>query len=187
LARTYASLKKYAGSLALSSKAHLYLREARSVFASSGLISEDFYPVTLDDVAVVEHELNADDLRTKMDWYALNGGQLGPAGPAESTKPFKKPLFFDVAFNYVELPMENLIARSTAASKTAATPAPPEIQPPVVKLTPAPGEPSGETRKDREKRSTKVEEAPPPETKVKIVQSSSLGLGGILGGWWGRK
>ncbi|KAF9512366.1 hypothetical protein BS47DRAFT_1376987 [Hydnum rufescens UP504] len=151
LARTYASLKKYAESLALSSKAHLYLREARSIFASSGPISEDFYPVTLDDVA---------------------------AAPLDQ-RSHSKSRFLRRAFNYVELPMENLIARSTAASKTAATPAPAEIQSPVVKSTPAPGEPSGETRKDREKRSTKVEEAPPPETKVKIVQSSSLGLGGI--------
>ena len=184
MARTYGGLQKFAESLALSSKAHLYLREAQSIFASSSPISEDFYPVTLDDVAAVEHELNTDDLRTKMEWYTFNGGQISAAGPDGTTKPFKKPLFFDVAFNYVELPMDNLIARSTAGVKTP-TPAPPAIQPTVVKSTPTPAEPSSDPRKEREKRSTKVEEAPPPE--VKIVQTSSLGLGGILGGWWGRK
>lgn len=140
--------------------------------------------MTLDDITAVERELNADDLRTKMEWYAFNGGQLMTVGPDGTTKPFKKPLFFDVAFNYVELPMDNLIARSSAGVKTP-TPAPPAARPSAVKPTSASAEPSSEARKEREKRSTKVEEAPPPE--VKIVQTSSLGLGGILGGWWGRK
>jgi len=117
-----------------------------------------------------------------MDWYAHNGGQLEVDSAGVKAAPHKKPLFFDVAFNYVELPMDRLLAR---ASKGGATPAKPTVAPvPAAKAAAA--EPAGEGRKDREKRSTKVEEEALPE--VKIVQSApSLGLGGILGGWWGRK
>lgn len=123
----------------------------------------------------------------KMEWYAFNGG--APVASAPAGGEHKKPMFYDVAFNYVELPMDKLIARSKAGKAQAAAPLKAQA-PAAASKAMAPQVSAGATATEggrKEKRSTKVEAERPPSPEVKIVQSGGLGLGGILGGWWGRK
>lgn len=183
LSRTYGTLKRYAEALSLTSKAHIYLRESSSILSTSSAPKDEekYYSLTPTDVSNAEVELSKEEVKMKTDWYAFNGGKAIPS--PDSGK--KKPMFYDVAFNYVELPMDKLLARSSNAKPAAPAPAP------VAKATTSQAKPmalqtsTGATAK--EKRATKVEEAPPPVPEPKIVQSGGYGLGGILGGWWGKK
>src|SRR5260370_31095152 len=111
LSRSYAIANKFAETLALMAKVQIYLRETRSNVASADESPEDnFYSVTLDDVTSLESILADDELHTKKEWFAHNGGRI-PSLETENV-PHRKPLFFDVAFNYIELPMDHLRART---------------------------------------------------------------------------
>lgn len=198
LARTYGTLKKYAEALSLTAKAHIYLREARSHLSTSGTEGpkpeEVYYPLSEDDIIHAEEELEKEENKMKMDWYTYNGGLPTTQG-SNGVAGYKKPTFYDVAFNYVELPMDRLQARASggkppptppataAARKSSIPPAPPS---PVASKSMAQQTSTTATGGDN-KRRAKVEDAPPPSPEVKIVQSGGLGLGSILGGWWGRK
>jgi signal recognition particle subunit SRP68 len=195
LSRTYGTLKRYAEALSLTAKGHIYLREARSIISTSVSQQnevkpeETYYHLTLDDVSRAEEELAGEETKMKMDWYAFNGG----AATSAPEGGHKKPMFYDVAFNYVELPLERLEARAAIGQPGAK----PEgnIKPALgaTVTASAPGrsiasQASGATGENgkRQRRATKTEEAPlTPE--VKIVQSSGFGIGGILGSWWGRQ
>lgn len=199
LSRTYGTLKRYAEALALTSKAHIYLRESASILSSSFSESqskpeEAYYTLTPERIAEAETELEKEETKMKMEWYAFNGG-LPTANASKDGQGHKKPMFYDVAFNYVELPMDRLFARSKAGKAQAAASAASVAATSKAQAASKPMAPHvstgagvgviGEGRK--EKRSTKVEAERPPSPEVKIVQSGGLGLGGILGGWWGRK
>jgi len=167
----------------MRTRSALYLSrcEARSNLDSASESPEDnFYSVTLDDITSLESILIDDELHTKKEWFAHNGGRVSSL--ETENVPHRKPLFFDVAFNYVELPMNRLQERSQKTSrKGSAAP---------VSAPDAKGQPAlspGEAKEGgKEKRlATKVEEEVPA---VKIVDSTaSYGISGILGGWWGRK
>ncbi|KAF8330394.1 uncharacterized protein EI90DRAFT_3145774 [Cantharellus anzutake] len=170
LSRAHSSVKKYAETLALTAKAHIYLREMRSHLASSDKPPEDnFYPITLSDIASLKSTLFDDEKGTKSEWFSFDGGRVGL--PGIDQVPHKKPLFFDVAFNYIELPFDRLQARAQKAPLTRA------VAHEVVK------KPTSTEVKEK-RLPTKIEEEPPV---VKIVDSASYSIGGILGGWWGRK
>lgn len=193
LARTYGTLAKYAEALSLTSKVHIYFREARSILSTSASVDspkaeEEYYPLSLDDITHAEEQLEKEETKMKMDWYTLNGGLPTTTSGAAN---HKKPTFYDVAFNYIELPMDRLQARASGNKN----PPPPASAPRKASIPAAP--PSPVTSKGpmqqtatggESKRRAKVEEAPPPPVvEPKIVQSGGLGLGGILGSWWGRK
>src|SRR5260370_35369767 len=174
LSRTYAIANKFDETLALMAKARIYLREARSNLASANGSPEDnFYPVTLEDVTSLESILADDELHTKKEWFAHNGGRI-PSLETENV-PHRKPLFFDVAFNYIELPRDRLQGGTQKASGNAARiPAPVSAKKP----TPSLGE-AKEGRKEK-RLATKVEEEGPP---IKILDSaSSSGLHRIFRG-----
>ena len=192
LSRTYGTLKRYAEALSLTAKAHIYLREARSILSTSDTVQDGvkaekgYCPLTLDDVSRFEEELIKEESTLKLEWYAFNGG----AATSLPQDKHRKPMFYDVAFNYVELPMERLQARARGqvGAKAGVTPkTPPGVttnagRAIAQQTSPVPTAENGK----RERRMTKVEEAP-PTPDVKIVQSGGFGIGGILGGWWGRQ
>lgn len=176
LARTYSYLEKYAEALALTAKAHIYIREAQSLLSTSTADASGSYPVTPTDISTFERELASDELKTKMDWYAYNGGKIDALGKAQPSA-HKKPVFFDVAFNYVELPMDRLLQRAGKA------PAPSAVVAATGSSRP------GTAAEEKEKRSAKLEmEEAKEKEEVKAVETrASSGFSGILGGWWGRK
>ncbi|KAI0638821.1 hypothetical protein C8Q77DRAFT_1077790 [Trametes polyzona] len=176
LAWCYVPLKKYAEALTLTQHASIHLREARSVL--SGTLETDpinaaspaFYPLTLADLDKLEEELALDSTSFKTDWFAYNGGALD----AESSKTHKKPLFFDIALNYISLDMDRLQERAgKAPAKAESAP----IAAPVPQLAP---------EKKTSTSRAKVEEIERAATPEPSAQARG-GLGSLLGGWWGRR
>jgi signal recognition particle subunit SRP68 len=165
LARCYAPVKRYAEALTLVQHANINLRETRSVLSTSDSDpitsgNPSYYPFTNTDFDDLEGNLSTDGLQFKRDWFAYNGGSVNA-----DTKSHKKPLFFDIALNYVQLDMDRLQER--AGKKSA------------VKSTNAKAEPKQIAR-------AKVEEEARPLTPEPQAASSG-GLSSLLGGWWGRK
>lgn len=170
LARCYAPLKKYAEALTLTQHANVHLRESRSILSlvdDSDPISTGtsvFYPLSSADIEHIEKENAADSLSYKTDWFAYNGGQLD-----SDNKTHKKPLFFDIALNYVQLDMDRLQER--AGKKPSAT----QVAPQIVSPTP-----------QKAVAKAKIDEIERPATPEPSAAPRG-GLSNLLGGWWGRK
>ncbi|OJA13896.1 hypothetical protein AZE42_09666 [Rhizopogon vesiculosus] len=161
LAQCYVATKKYAEALSLIQHAAIYLRETRSTLS---LFSEDpvssatpaYYPLTPSDLDSLESTISQDGLTIKNEWFTYNGGSIDA-----DNKTHKKPLFFDIALNYVQLDMDRLQERAGKA------PAPVPVP---VQAVPA---------------KSRLEEVARPETPE--PQPASGGLSSLLGGWWGRR
>lgn len=164
LAQCYVAVKKYAEALTLIQHATLHLRETRSVLAALAGVTtpaDTSYPLALASVDVLDSTLSTAGVDTKNEWFGYNGGAL-----EGDPKTYKKPLFFDIGLNYVQLDMERLLER---AGKAAPAMAKEERE--VISAPP------GKSR---------LEEAVRPETPEPAVPATG-GLGSLLGGWWGRK
>ena len=174
LAWCYAPLKKYAEALSLTQHASIHLRECRSMLAPT--IDTDpindgepaFYPLTLVDLDKLEEELTLDSTSFKNDWFAYNGGSLD----AESSKTHKKPLFFDIALNYINLDMDRLQERAGKVPEQAKAA-------PIAAPVPQAAEKKTQTSR------AKVEEIERAATPEPSTQARG-GLSSLLGGWWGR-
>ncbi|KAG2370361.1 hypothetical protein BDR07DRAFT_1604161 [Suillus spraguei] len=162
LAQCYVAVKKYAEALSLIQHATIYLRETRSTLS---IFSEDpisagspaYYPLTSSDLDVLESTITQDGLTIKNEWFAYNGGSINA-----DNKTYKKPLFFDIALNYVQLDMDRLQERAGKA------PAPPLVP---VQAVPA---------------KSRLEEVARPKTPEPQAPARG-GLSSLLEGWWGRK
>ena len=163
MARAYvpAPFKKYGEALALTQRAHFHIREASTLLSLMGdgqqVVGTEFYPLTQKHLDDLEKSFTEDELRYKTDWFAYNGGVLESEG-----KKVEKPLFFDIALNYVDLDIEKL--RERAGKVSSKSPA----QAPAASVT-----------KSKQEVEKVVEEA-------QEKQATST-LGSLLGGWWGRK
>jgi signal recognition particle subunit SRP68 len=122
--------------------------------------SSCFFPLNDMDIRELEGNLSIDSLQFKRDWFAYNGGSIDA-----DEKTYRKPLFFNIALNYVELDMNRLTER--AGKKPAVVPI--QAQPMLEKKPVA---------------KAKAEELVPaiPEPQA----PSRGGLTSLLGGWWGR-
>ena len=173
LAHCYAPAKRYAEALALVQHARIHLRETRSVLSTIDVdpiaaASAPFFPLSPSaDLDALEGALDADGLRFRTAWFLHNGGALDADAAAH-----KKPLFFDVALNYVQLDMDRLQERAgkKPAVVVVAAPVAVRAQPPPEKKPVA---------------RAKLEEqrAPTPEPTA----PAKGGLSSLLGGWWGRQ
>ena len=175
LAWCYVPSKKYAEALSLTQHASLHLRECRAMLApmaDADAINEDasspFYSLALADLDKLEEEVALDATGFKADWFAHNGGALD----AEAGKAHKKPLFFDIAVNYISLDMDRLQERAGKAPAPAAAPV----------AAPAPQVVEKKTQVQK----AKVEEIERAATPEPSPQARG-GLGSLLGGWWGRR
>jgi signal recognition particle subunit SRP68 len=81
-------------------RAQLYLRETRSVLStldtSVNSATTSFYQITANDCNSLDDEIASASAVLKKDWFAFNGGS-----PSVDNQSYKKPLFFDIALNYV--------------------------------------------------------------------------------------
>jgi signal recognition particle subunit SRP68 len=157
--------------MTLIQHANIHLRETRSTLSLSEadlitISNPSYYALTNDDLDALESDLSTDGLRFKKDWFAYNGGSAD-----HDNNSHKKPLFFDIALNYVQLDMDKLQER--AGKKPAVLVAP--------------------TRRDStaERKQTtraKLEEEIRPETPEPPTTTQARGgLSSLLGGWWGRR
>jgi signal recognition particle subunit SRP68 len=129
-----------------------------------------FYPLVDSDCDTLDEEISRVSSELKRDWFAFNGG-----APTPGNESYKKPLFFDIALNYVELDMDRLQQR--AGKEPSPAPAPIYISQP----KPIPQAQKGLTSK------AKAEEIARPATPEPQAETSRGGLSSLLGGWWGRK
>jgi signal recognition particle subunit SRP68 len=171
LTRCYALVHKYAEALTLIQYANLHLRETRFTLSLSGsdpITSGEpaFYPFSTTSVDELESDLTILSLQLKKDWLAYNGGSANA-----NDGPFKKPLFFDIALNYVQLDMDNLQGRAGRKPEATAS---------------VPVDASSKAEKQSEKKQTAkaMEEVRPVTPEPQPVARG--GLSNLLGGWWGR-
>ncbi len=166
--------------------ASLHLRETNSSLSllpsSADAISASepaFYVLDPESLAALEEELATESLQCKKDWFNYNGGDV--TGTVDR-KTHKKPLFFDIALNYVELDMERLQERAGKKAIPAQKLVAP--QPQRGPSSTVPRQVEQEKTKNPTSRA-KVEEIIRPMTPE--PSAAAKGLGGLLGGWWGRK
>ncbi|TEB11105.1 hypothetical protein FA13DRAFT_1748786 [Coprinellus micaceus] len=173
LARCYDSVKRYAEALTLLQHASIHTRETASHLSLSNMDNianahSEFFPVSTDDIKELDQTIALDSTRCKRDWLAYNGGSV-----ANSSKNYKKPLFFNIALNYVELDMDRLLERAgkaRVAPPPVAAPKAQRLESPAEKRAAAPKAKAEETR---------------PETPQPAAPAKG-GLSSLLGGWWGR-
>ena len=167
LAKCHASVAKYAEGLALLQLAAIHVRETTSSlsFSESDFINQGdppFFPLSKDGVKELEVSVTDDSFQYKRDWFAYNGGS-----PDADSSSYKKPLFFNIALNYIDVDMDRLRDR---AGKGRAS------------IT-APASPTQEQSERKTSTKAKVEEVL-PEVVPAAPQPSRGGLGSLLGGWW---
>ncbi|KAF8624823.1 hypothetical protein AX15_005710 [Amanita polypyramis BW_CC] len=178
LARCYTQVKRYAEALMLIQHANVHVRGTVNTLSLASRdpisdLSPCFFLLNNADMRELETDLAADGLQFKRDWFGYNGGALDEEG----IKTYKKPIFFNIALNYIELDMDRLLER---AGKERTIPVLTEVSTAHTAATPA-QQPAGEKKA-------------PPKTKVEEVQlatpepqaSTRSGLSSLLGGWWGR-
>lgn len=172
LAQCYSFIKKYPEALTLLQRATIYARETTANVALSEIdlvTSGDpsFFPFTTETIRDLENTIHSDGLQHKRDWFAYNGG----SATADATT-YQKPLFFNIALNYVELDMDRLHQR--AGKEPAVAP-------------PATGTPATSNAESIEKKSipkAKAEEPLVPNPNTQLPSRS--GLSSLLGGWWSK-
>ncbi|KAI0344235.1 hypothetical protein BDW22DRAFT_1355574 [Trametopsis cervina] len=181
LARSYSVVKKYGEALSLMQHAAIHIREARSAQSLLPSTEEDpittsaqpFYSLSSESVSSLEEELNEESLKCKKDWFTYNGGEV-------DKQAAKKPLFFDIALNYVELNMERLQER--AGKQVVRAPNIVSPQPQRATSDASLAEPAKNVTSR-----AKAAEIERPMTPEPSAAAGKGGLSSLLGGWWGRK
>ncbi|KAF9560190.1 hypothetical protein CPC08DRAFT_818375 [Agrocybe pediades] len=178
LAHCYSAVKKYAEALTLLRNATLQIRETVTSLSLSQTdvlneASPSFFPLHEDDVKNLEATIASDSVQYKREWFAYNGGSA-KGNPSS----YKKPLFFNIALNYVELDMDRLQQR---AGKQPS-------KPPVSTGKAAPQAKTDATVEKKQIPKTKADE--PVETQAESQHqpqpAARGGLSSLLGGWWGK-
>lgn len=184
LSKAYIAAKKYAEAVALIQRGTIHIRESQSALGLLPSPSEDpistselpFYTLESSSLTELQEQLDAEGLQCKKDWFSYNGGDA--TGKADRST-YKKPLFFDIALNYVELDMARLQERAgrklaAAGAASVAAPVPQRAS-------------SGATEIKSAASRAKVEEIQRPMTPEPSAAPAKGGLSSLLGGWWGRK
>ncbi|KZO99788.1 hypothetical protein CALVIDRAFT_359343 [Calocera viscosa TUFC12733] len=164
LARLYASQAQYGESLALLARGTIYLRtvSASNTGTTSSPPELEFYPLPPTLAQSLSAQISALELKLKKDWYAATR---------------KKPVFYDVAFNYVAQPGERVRQR---AGLPAEEPAPTGIA--VGAGSAGPKVPVKASEGGEKRQQVEREEEPALDGA-----QGKAGWSGYLGGWWGRK
>ncbi|GJJ13873.1 hypothetical protein Clacol_008130 [Clathrus columnatus] len=166
LAEIYAhqTQRRYAEAVTLTQRGQLHMREAKTMIRLlTGQVSPhlEFYPITTEMVSEMEARLAEFEEKCKREWFGYNGGVVRERKPEGK---HEKPVFFDIAFNYVEPPIERLRKRAGLPPL-----APGDEVSPVVVAPKAKAELEGQPEKIKEKEEEKV--------------NRSGGLTGFLGSW----
>ncbi|CAA7264674.1 unnamed protein product [Cyclocybe aegerita] len=176
LAQCHAAVAKYAEALALLQHGTIHLRETVSnlSLSNSDVINNGdpaFFPLNNQEIKELEGTIASDGVHFKQDWFAYNGGSV-----KVDPSTYKKPLFFNIALNYVELDMERLQQR---AGKE-----------------PTPAPPTTTTLSSQTKVEAMPERKQLPKAKIELIESTAEpphpapgrgGLSNLLGGWWNKR
>jgi signal recognition particle subunit SRP68 len=141
-----------------------------------------FFPLANQDLDQLDKELTEDSDRFKNDWFAYNGGS-----PSADNKDYKKPLFFDIALNYVQLDVDGLQERAgkkKSANTNINVPQQPVVLAPALVRAAEESAPA-DKRPIAAKAKEEIERPETPEQSVAPARGG--GLSTLLGGWWGRQ
>lgn len=155
----------------LLQRGQLHIRESSNLSneAISTVLSSTF-PLTSELIRKLSDSLENDLLVFKREWFAHNGGI---AKPEKDTS--KKPLFFDIAINYVQLDYDRLQERAGVKKEEKAGNTAQKQVPTLV-------EPRASVAQVNKTKKEEIERPATPEPGP-----ARGGLGSLLGGWWGRK
>ncbi|KAF9258621.1 hypothetical protein L218DRAFT_909282 [Marasmius fiardii PR-910] len=172
VSRCYAPLKKYAEALALLQHLNIHIRETNSLMSLSpadaiSSATSPFYHLSSADVVKFESDASIESLRFKREWLTYNGGSVDG-----DPKSYKKPLFFNIALNYVNLDMDRLQER---AGKQIQVVEAAVAAPATVKLETV-----------AQKKTAQIEQESRPATPEPRIAPARSGLSSLLGGWWGK-
>ncbi|KAG7090756.1 hypothetical protein E1B28_009845 [Marasmius oreades] len=172
VSRCYAPLKKYAESLALLQHLNIHIRETNSLMSLSptdaiSSATPSFYIICSTDVAKLENEASTESLRFKREWLTYNGGSV-----SGDPTLYKKPLFFNIALNYVDLNVDRLQKRVGKL----------QVVPPTVVVAPS----AVKSETVAQKKAAQIEHEPRPATPEPRIAPARSGLSSLLGGWWGK-
>lgn len=151
----------YASAVQLLERSSRNVSSARDALSTGGL-KEEIVPLTTDQV---------DELGAKVDALAL------AAKRALFAHTVTKPVFYDSAFNYIDLPMEDLL--DLAGKGLPKVDAPKPIAAPV----PVPAKAAAKAVPAREKREATPQPTPAEEEEAPAAGGAKKGW---LGGWFGR-
>lgn len=181
MARTYASLKRYAEAVSLTQTAQVRLREARfqlSLLSSQGDAPEtEYFPLSEEAIQRLEVRIVQEEKRMKMDWFALNGGSVKDGVEGKG----KKPLFYDIAFNSIEDPLNKVKHRAGRAVEVKKPAGPSAARPGLGIATKTDGKTKSQAQVDEPAALGQGAEDKAAEAPQRSV------LGSLLGGWWGRR
>lgn len=178
----------YASAVRLLSRASSLLQQSRgSLLESSISIEEPVIDISTEDLDKLASQIGSLDLAAKRALFA---------------ERVEKPVFFDTAFNYIELPLDELLVRAGKQPQAAAsqqTTAVEKAQEAVKSVAPAPvvSAVKGIVRSTRESTpavqlpSTRTTAAAQQEEEEEDEEEEEQGQAGQkkgwLGGWFGRK
>ncbi|KAJ3723996.1 hypothetical protein C8R42DRAFT_695509 [Lentinula raphanica] len=182
LARCYIVIpgdKKYAEALTLLQHATIHLREVRRILETFGSLGDDssvndavgaveFYPLAQTELDALEETITKEGLEYKRTWLEKGGAGAAESGKGKSQK---KPVFFNIALNYVDVDME-LMERLRARAGMAPTP-----------------KPTANVAHNLPSNLGGMSRSGTPEPKEWDGAKSAGGtsrLGSLLGGWWGK-
>ncbi|KAI9632084.1 uncharacterized protein MKK02DRAFT_20877 [Dioszegia hungarica] len=141
----------YSSAIRLLARSSSLTQQARSSLFETGPIAEPITSATETDLSALESDISALEKAAKRALFA---------------ERVDKPVFFDNAFNYVEMPMEELVYRAGKGPKPAA---PSEGTGGVAAVAEVVGQVAGKKAQELEKE-----------------QIAGQGKKGWLGGWFGR-
>lgn len=174
LAEIYAhhTQRRYAEAVTLTQRGQLHMREAKTMLSIlPGKISPhlSFYPINDGMVADMEGKLAEFEEKCKREWFGYNGGLVGERKPGSR---HEKLVFFDIAFNYVEPPMDDLRKRAGL----------PALDGDVIPNN------ALKAKAEAEQPSSRIPAVPEEKQMEENTNTkTSGGLAGFLGSWWGRK
>lgn len=163
MSRAYVSLKRYAEAVSLTQTSQIRIREAHyqlSLLSPPSITPETQYlPLSESDLSELEQKITEEETKLKTDWFSFNGGST-----KSGAKDSQKPLFYDIAFNLLEEPLEKIqekAGRKVEPKRSVAVAAQPVAK-------------------------AKVDDVPAAQEATSESAKPSM-LGSLLGGWWGRK
>ncbi|KAJ4485382.1 hypothetical protein J3R30DRAFT_1348589 [Lentinula aciculospora] len=210
--------KKYAEALTLLQHATIHLREARRVLETLGPFDNDsnandgvddrveFYPLTKEEFDMLDKSIVKEGLEYKRSWLEKGGAGVG-VGEQDGGKgkKQKKPVFFNIALNYVDVDMELMERLRERAGMAPTTTSSTQATAPALNLTQiryglnsSGSQSSGAPRAfaaavGPRAKAAVMEEGmsrsgtpEPRELDGSKPAGATSRLGSLLGGWWGK-
>ncbi|KAF5393532.1 hypothetical protein D9757_000578 [Collybiopsis confluens] len=200
LARCYdvPGIKKYAEALTILQHASVHLREVRGVASSLDLndasLGKAFYPISPSEIDELDGVIAREGMEYKRAWLEKGSSALPDGEGKQQQQTQKKPVFFNIALNYIDVDIDKLRERAgkaPAPATPAAAAAPSSKAPSTTPQNSKAGSAAAVAQRKALAEGLSRSGTPEPRDVVDTqAQNKPLAggnrLGSLLGGWWGR-